>query len=103
MSKNPLTFIRLLNECVPDSKVVFTQGGCFHLYLMLKEVFPDAIPIYIDGHVFTKIGCKHYDINGECVVIDGIDLRAEHRLFKKAFRWARQSKDRFEFFNELRK
>lgn len=41
------------------------SGGCYKFYLILKQVFPEAIGYYNDAHVITRIGDKYYDIDGE--------------------------------------
>lgn len=44
---------------------IFLFGSCFNLYLILKQVYPEAIPYYDVNHVITKIGDRCYDIAGE--------------------------------------
>ena len=44
---------------------MYTEGSCYHFYLILKEVFPDAEPYYDNDHIVTKIDGKFYDITGE--------------------------------------
>lgn len=58
-------FIKTIRESFGSSIVVYTMGNCYQFYEILKVVFPDAEPYYSGGHVFTKIGDKFYDINGE--------------------------------------
>ena len=63
----PSEVCRLVRESFHGSKVVYTQGSCFKFYEILKGIFPDALPYYdeIDGHVYTLIEGKYYDIYGE--------------------------------------
>lgn len=44
----------------------FKSGGCFQLYRILKQLFPDAQAWYdpIAGHVYTRIDEGYYDIDG---------------------------------------
>lgn len=92
-NKTPETIIRLLNESVPFAESTFTRGGCFHLYLMLLEVFPEAEPYYsfVEGHVYTKIGVGFYDIKGKHRNPDVIPMKSEPNLLKLAYRWAAQA------------
>ena len=46
-------------------KNIYTDGACFELYRILKTIFPHAEAYYDGSHVYTKIGNKFYDINGE--------------------------------------
>jgi hypothetical protein len=54
------------------TKEIFKTGDCGRLYLILKFVFPEAVPYMVVRkgdeswvHVLTKIGDKYYDIEGE--------------------------------------
>lgn len=64
---SPVEFIRSLRESFNGSEIVYTQGSCYQLYLILKGLYPEAEAYYddIEGHVYTKIGDKLYDIYGE--------------------------------------
>ena len=35
---------------------VFLAGSCYHLFLMLRTIWPEAEPYYRNSHVLTKIG-----------------------------------------------
>lgn len=63
----PEEFIRSLRESFNGSKTVYTEGSCYQLYLILKGLYPEAEAYYddINGHVYTKIDSKFYDIYGE--------------------------------------
>jgi hypothetical protein len=64
----PSEFIRSLRESFTGAKVVYTNGSCYQLYLILKGLYPKAVAYYDDysSHVYTRIGDKYYDIYGEC-------------------------------------
>lgn len=92
------SFISTLRDSVPNADVVFTQGNCFKLYILLNKVWSEAKPYYdgIAGHVYTKIGDKFYDIHGELVgstpekkAIKGrlYYMPERERLFRRAHRW----------------
>jgi hypothetical protein len=61
----PNALIQTIRDSFIGSQQVYTEGSCYHLYLILKTVFPDALPYYDGYHVVTKIGDKYYDITGE--------------------------------------
>lgn len=58
-------FIATIRDSFEDSVKVYTQGSCYEFYLILKQVFPEAIPYYDENHFITRIGDKYYDITGE--------------------------------------
>lgn len=46
---------------------IFTNGGCYKFYLILKAIFPDAEP-YMNKdktHVVAKIYNRYFDIKGD--------------------------------------
>lgn len=66
----------------------YTNGMCYKLFLMLRQVYPDAEPWYdhVVGHVYTRIGEHWYDIRGEHR--NRTDLRPlDHRSGHKPHRW----------------
>ena len=58
-------FIATIRDSFIGSQQVYTEGSCYHFYLILKEVFPKAECLFDEDHVITKIGNKCYDITGE--------------------------------------
>lgn len=58
-------FISVVRDSFIGSQQVYTEGSCYHFYLILKEVFPQAKAYYDADHVITKINGKFYDITGE--------------------------------------
>jgi len=58
-------FISTIRDSFIGSQQVYTEGSCYHFYLILKEVFPDAKPYYDENHIITEINGKFYDITGE--------------------------------------
>lgn len=58
-------FIASIRDSFIGSQQVYTEGSCYHLYLILKSVFPSAKPYYNTYHIITKIDNKFYDITGE--------------------------------------
>jgi len=58
-------FISTIRDSFVGSQQVYTEGSCYHFYLILKKVYPKAEPYYDLDHVITKIDGKFYDITGE--------------------------------------
>ena len=63
---NPLNFIDILRNSDKYIKTIYTQGGCYQLYIVLSELYPEAEPFISSSldHIITKIDNKYYDING---------------------------------------
>lgn len=68
LDMNIESFISKIRDSFIGSQQVYTEGSCYHFYLILKEVFPDAEAYYDNYHVVTKIGDKFYDITGEITI-----------------------------------
>ena len=60
-------FISVIRDSFIGSQEVYTEGSCYHFYLILKQVFPNAIAWYDHNHdhIITEIDNKFYDITGE--------------------------------------
>lgn len=69
--KSILRFIKSVRESFPDAPIIYTFGGCFGFFKILKTVFPIAKTYRTKDykHVVAKIGNRYYDIYGECVDI----------------------------------
>jgi hypothetical protein len=74
------------------------RGGCFEFYKILKAAFPQAEPYYdeVDGHVYTLIDGKFYDIRGRRYLKDDetSPMMENTRLMKDAHRWIGRTKFR---------
>lgn len=69
-------FISTIRDSFIGSQQVYTEGSCYHFYLILKKVFPDAEPYSDLDHIITKINNKYYDITGE-VRLDAASTKYE--------------------------
>lgn len=78
-STNVESFIAKVRDSFIGSQQVYTEGSCYHFYLILKEVFPSAEPWFDNDHIVTKIGDKFYDITGE-IRKDELDMFKYQRL-----------------------
>lgn len=49
-----------------DMLEIFTLGWCYHIFLMIRAIYPEAEPWYQTnpGHIYTKVGDYWYDIRG---------------------------------------
>jgi hypothetical protein len=58
--------IDALRTSDPYIATIYTKGGCYRLHLMLKQIWPDALPVInaTGDHVGSLIGGEVYDING---------------------------------------
>lgn len=65
-------FIQTIRDSFIGSQQVYTEGSCYHFYLILKQVFPEAKAYYDADHIITKIGDKFYDITGEIIMNIGM-------------------------------
>lgn len=86
----PDRVIKRIRESYIHAVTVYTCGGCYQFYLILKEVFPQSIPWYnqITGHIYTEIDGKFYDITGELSLPDGsFMLESENRIAEEAKTW----------------
>lgn len=66
--KKVIAFIKTVRESFHDSYIVFSYGGCYGFYQILKFVFPEAKAYFAnneEGHIYTKIGDTFYDIKGK--------------------------------------
>lgn len=69
MKITPLALIDALRESDPYISTIYTQGSCYRLHLLLRTLWPDAIPVMDNtgGHVGSLIEGLVYDINGVVV------------------------------------
>lgn len=58
-------FISRVRDSFIGSQQVYTAGSCYHFYLILKEVFPEAQCYFDEDHIITEISGRYYDITGE--------------------------------------
>jgi hypothetical protein len=63
--KEILAFITFIRESHSGMIKIFTLGSCMNFHLILKFVFPEAVPYYDCNHIVTRIGDHFYDITGE--------------------------------------
>lgn len=66
MQITPLIILNAMRATDPYIATIYTEGGCYRLHLMLKQIWPDALPVInqLGDHVGTLIDGDVYDING---------------------------------------
>ncbi len=80
-------FCRAIRQSFPGADIVYTRGGCWEFYKILRAVWPDAKPYYCDGHIFTRIGEDYYDIFGRRTAGEqGLTAMGEAQV-RGAHRW----------------
>jgi len=93
-TSSPETLITAIRNSFPGAVTVYTRGACFEFYKILKAAFPDAEPWYceLDGHVYTRLGDRYYDINGRAYLRPSqeeqlIPMLHDRRVMRTAHRW----------------
>lgn len=85
------SFIARIRDSFIGSQQVYTEGSCYHFYLILKEVFPQAKAFYDLDHIITEIDGSYYDITGEIKrnnnmspfkELPNYDLKAPFNIYK---------------------
>jgi hypothetical protein len=88
MNLEPIKIIAAIRIGIKNSETRFQKGGCFQLFLILKELYSDAEAWYDGSHVYTKIGDAFYDINGvHNLPKDAYKLVYEPMIYAKAHEW----------------
>ena len=84
-------FLYQLRETHPNFEHLFKNGGCYHLWEIVRTVFPDAKCMYdrIDGHVYIELYGKLYDISGRIHNMDLDELEDMEYIYQelKPYRW----------------
>lgn len=83
-------FLSALRELHPDMSRWGLHGGCFKVFLAIKQAFPDAEPWYDSNHVITKVGGEFYDIRGQVEPVSEVGaqyLRMDPLCFNRAYDW----------------
>jgi len=86
----PIEFIEVLRESDGYIETIYTFGGCYQFYKILKLLYPDAEAYKVKNnkddrdftHIVTKIKGKFYDIIGEVQLEDyfGYELIKERDI-----------------------
>ncbi len=82
-------FLAILRDTHSSMVPIYTQGGRFHLYRILREIWPQAEAHYCvpEGHVYTRIDERWYDIKGRCARPPAGAEKMDGHLIRDAFRW----------------
>jgi hypothetical protein len=63
----PLALIEAIRASFVEAENVYRSGSCYRFYLILRQVYPDAVAYYDGDHVITRIDDRYYDISGEVI------------------------------------
>ncbi len=82
-------FLELLRDTHPSFRTIYTQGGCYHLHLILRSIWPQAELWYAHcpGHVWTRIDGVFFDINGGRVSVPDYAMPATVNELGQPHRW----------------
>ena len=89
-------FLAELRGSHPDMVRLYTEGRCYHLWLIMRVTWPQARCFYspVEGHVYVEIDGALYDIRGRHLRRpDPLDL-LDHRSGHAPHRWGRGDKRR---------
>lgn len=87
-------FLAMLRALHPELEWKCMHGSCFRLYLLLKEVWPDAEAWTNVDHVITKIDGRFYDIRGEVEPTGYLRMKDDANMFNRAYYWGTEIQDR---------
>ena len=87
-------FLAMLRNLHPELEWKCLHGSCFRLYLLLKEVWPDAEAWTNIDHVITKIDGTFYDIRGEVDPTGYLRMKDDANAFNRAYYWGTEIQDR---------
>lgn len=77
--KKIIALIKVVRESFHDSYLVYSYGGCYGFFQIIKHIFPEARPYFVDtdeDHILSKIEKRFYDIKGEYFPTKTDTLRA---------------------------
>lgn len=57
--------IAVIRESHSQMVNIFSYGSCWNFFLILRRVYPQAVPYDNQNHVVSKIDNRFYDITGD--------------------------------------
>lgn len=77
----------------PGAELIYTRGGCWSFFVILRTAFPSARPFYDHriGHVFAEVDGRYYDITGRRSAGRAGLVEMDRTLIAGAHRWAGRS------------
>ena len=76
-----------------DQVYLYTAGCCYEFYLILREIFGPQVTAYysnLEGHVYSKIYDRYWDIRGSCDNPPRDIRKMSKRLHKDAPGWSKR-------------
>lgn len=92
-----LRTIDAIRSSHPDMERLFMEGCCYAFHLILRAQRPAAEAWYsrIEGHVYTRLDGRFYDIRGARLTVPDDTAPLDHRLSDKPHRWRLRDTRRF--------
>lgn len=59
-----LLTIQLIRDSFTGSEIIYAQGSCVRLAMILKHIYPQGNILYDSSHAIFEYDGKYYDING---------------------------------------
>ena len=99
---DPQVLLAALRNSHEHARGVFRHGGCYEMYRILRTIWPAAEPWYIDGHVYTSIDGRLYDIDGLWTPNEDERARLEplHAAKDRPWAWHNRAAERRRGFRE---
>ena len=90
---NTLTALRNAHEHMTG---VFLHGSCYELFQILHALYPEAEPWKLNGHVYTRIRGRFYDIRGQRELSETEIAEATPKFERRdpPHRWRDQARER---------
>ena len=76
-----LNIISSIRESHSKMENIFSYGSCLNLFIILRNIFPEAKPYFNIDHIITKIDNKFYDIKG--IVLNTKEYKPYEKFFDK--------------------
>lgn len=76
-----LNIISSIRESHSKMEDIFSYGSCLNLFIILRNIFPEAKPYFNIDHIITKIDNKFYDIKG--TVLNTKEYKPYEKFFNK--------------------
>jgi hypothetical protein len=92
-----LRAIEAIRSAHPDMERLFTNGQCYAFHLFIRALRPAAEAWYsrIEGHVYSCLDGRLYDIRGERLVPPADVAPLCHRMGDRPHRWGLRDTRRF--------
>lgn len=87
-----LEVITAIRESHPDMSELYTKGQCYNFYKILRSIYGQSVEPwydYLEGHVYSKIGGRFYDIRGVRKRYSTSLVKLDHKHGHRPHRWGK--------------